>query len=403
MRTHDVIIVGAGPAGSALAYLLSTSGVDVLLLDKASFPRDKTCGDALSPRALHVLRNLGILSPIRASGYEIKRVSFFSPNGNQITISIPPYEKLPDFSLVIPRYIFDDLVRLHAVSGGANFLPQTNVVDVLRDDDQYIGVRALTQNGPCDFGARVTVLATGASISLLERSHLLTSPPNFCRAARTYYEGVSGLTDIIEFHYDSVPLPGYGWIFPISPTAANIGAGYYVPVGVPLLRNSPRQVLDTFITNPRIAHMLANARMTSPVKGFPIRFDFPTVRTAFPGLILVGESCGLVNPLTGEGIDYALESAEVAAEVLTETIRRGKTSYYMMRKYANALRDRFLPTFKSLIRVRDLYIQSWMMNRYVSAAKHNDELALLLVNIGLGNIDPLKAFSPKKLAQILIG
>src|SRR5574341_1557792 len=185
---------------------------------------------------------------------------------------------------------------------------------MLREGDRYVGVRAATPDGFKELRAPLTVLATGASVGLLERADLLAAPPAFGRAARTYYEGMRGLSDTVEFHFDSVPLPGYGWVFPISPTAANVGAGYFVRAGKPPMRNSPRQVMDQFIANPYVANMLDGARPAAPPKGYPLRFDFPTARTAFPGLALAGEACGLVNPLTGEGIDYRSEERRVGKE-----------------------------------------------------------------------------------------
>lgn len=401
---HDIIIVGAGPAGSALAYFLASNGLDVQLIDKSDFPRDKTCGDGLSPRALHVLRKMGLFEEVRNAGFEIRRIAFFAPNGNQLVLPLPAYRNLPDFSVVLPRYTFDNILRNHAVAAGANFLAPATVIDVVRDENGIItGVRANTPNGLIKLYARLIIFATGAAYSLLERASLLRHTPDFSRAARAYYEGVGELSDVIEFHYDSVPLPGYGWIFPTSATSANIGAGYYVPPRKPPIKNSPRQVLGEFIANPRIAQMLANAHTTSPVKGYPLRFDFPQSQIAFPGLFLVGEACGLVNPLTGEGIDYALESAELAADILLQAIKQAETPDKTIARYSSRFRERFLATYQSLIYVQKLYMRSWMMNRYVSAAKRNDDLALLLANIGLGNVDPLKALSPKNLLQIVLG
>lgn len=400
---YDVLIVGAGPAGSALAYFLASNNISVQLVDKAEFPRDKTCGDGLSPRALHVLQKMGLFESIKNTGSKIRHIAFFSPNGNQITIPIPVCKNLPDFSIVLPRYTFDDMLRVHAIAAGANFVSQVNVLDVIRDGDVITGVRANTPNGPVEFRARLTILATGAAYSLLERANLLKHTPDFSRAARAYYEGVDGLSDMIEFHYDSVPLPGYGWVFPTSSTSANIGAGYYLPPKTKPTKSSPRQVMDEFIVNPRITQMLANAQAISPIKGYLLRFDFPQSQIAFPGLCLVGEACGLVNPLTGEGIDYALESAELAAKILMQAIRQNESPYQTMQKYFAHFHKRFLVIYKSLIHVQNLYMHRWMMNRYVSAAKRNDDLAFLLANIGLGNVDPLKALSPKNLLQIVLG
>ncbi|MBM4423511.1 MAG: geranylgeranyl reductase family protein [Chloroflexi bacterium] len=400
---HDIVIIGAGPAGSTLAYFLASNGLDVLLLDKAAFPRDKTCGDALSPRALHVLRKMGLFEPVRRAGFQIEKVAFYSPNGKHVTMAVPAYDNLPNFSVVMPRYKFDNILLEHAVSANAQFQSKVNVIDVMREAESIVGIRADSPDGPIEIRSRFTVIATGAATSLLERAELLAHLPEYSRAARTYYEGVQGLSDTIEFHFDAVPLPGYGWVFPISPTAANVGAGYYAPAGRIPTKKSPRHLLDEFISSSKVSDLLKGARMTAPIKGYPLRFDFPKARIAFPGLGLVGEACGLVNPLTGEGIDYALESAETVAGFLIDVFNSSKSPQYVMEKYTQILQERFLRTFNALIRVRDWYLRPWMLNRYVSAALRNEEVALLLVNIGLGNIDPLKAFSLRNLVRIFWG
>lgn len=392
---HDTLIIGAGPAGSALAYFLAARGREVLLLDKSTFPRDKTCGDGLSPRALHILREIGALEAALNAGFRINRVLLFAPGGRMVEAPIPAFGPLPDYALVLPRLHLDNLIRERAVSAGAEFRAPITVTELLREGDTFVGVRAATPAGPIEIRARQIVLATGASIGLLERAHLLPTPPAFGRAARTYYENMRGLSDAIEFHFDSVPLPGYGWIFPTSTTTANVGAGYFVRVGQPPLRNSPRQVFEAFILNPRVADLLTEARAAAPIKGYPLRFDFPTARLAFPGLFLIGEACGLVNPLTGEGIDYALESAEAAAEALSAA--------HTPETYTRALHARFLKMFVNIARVRDVYLRPWVFNRFAVAANRSAELALLLVHIALGNLDPLRALSPKTLLKVALG
>lgn len=392
---HDTLIIGAGPAGSALAYFLAARGREVLLLDKSAFPRDKTCGDGLSPRALHILQKMDLLEAVLNVGFRINRVKLYAPGGRLVQAPIPAFGSLPEYALVLPRLQLDNLIRERAVSVGAQFHAPVNVTELVREGGRFVGARVATPTGPMEIRARQMVLATGASIGLLERARLLPTPPAFGRAARGYYENVRGLSDAIEFHFDSVPLPGYGWVFPTSPTTANVGAGYFVRVGQPPMRNSPRQVFDDFILNPHVAEMLNEARAVTPIKGYPLRFDFPTARLAFPGLYLIGEACGLVNPLTGEGIDYALESAEVAAEVLSAT--------HTPETYARALHTRFLKMFLNIARVRDVYLRPWVFNRFAAAANRSAELALLLVHIALGNLDPLRALSPKTLLKVALG
>ncbi len=397
---RDVLIVGAGPAGSGLAYFLAKQGRDVLLIDKSDFPRDKTCGDGLTPRALGVLRTMGVLDEVAAAGQRINGVHIYALGGRRIEAPIPPWHDLPAYALVVPRYRLDDLLRRQAVTAGAEFRPHVEATDVLREGNLITGVQAKTPGGPRTFRACQTVLATGAAVGLLERAQLLPVAPRFGRAARAYYEGVGELTDCIEFHLDSIPLPGYGWVFPTSPTAANVGVGYYVPPGQKPRRSSPRLVLDEFVGYPNMARRLAQARAEGPSKGYPLRFDFPTAKLAFPGLLLVGEAVGLVNPLTGEGIDYALESAEVASAVLDEA--RGQTPAQAAHAYVRAMHSRFLKAFVSITRMRDVYFKPWLFNRAAGAALRYDDFRETFVQICLGNVSPAQGLSPRMLLQMAL-
>lgn len=399
LSTPEVIVVGAGPAGSALACLLAERGHAVLLLDKAEFPRDKTCGDGLSPRALRVLQQLGVLDEVAAAGYRINALKVFSPNGDHFASPIPAHNGYPAHALVLPRFELDDILRRRAIAAGAEFRRAT-VSDLLCDAAaRVVGVR--TDGG--ELRARAVAFAAGVSTAVLERAGLLAAPPALGRAARTYFAQVRGLSDAVEFHFDSVPLPGYGWVFPTSATTANVGAGYFLRAGQRPPHATPRQTFDGFIANPYIAGMLAEAQPAAPVKGYPLRFDFDRARTAWPGLYLVGEACGLVNPMTGEGIDFALESAEVAAEAIHGDLRADAAPESAARRYARALRDKFLHVFVNFGRVRDVYFQPWVLNRFVRAAQRHDELRLRLVNIALGHADPFSALTPRALWQLVTG
>ncbi|MBP7691336.1 MAG: NAD(P)/FAD-dependent oxidoreductase [Anaerolineales bacterium] len=399
-ETPAVVIVGAGPAGSALAYFLASAGLAVRLLDKAEFPRDKTCGDGLSPRALHVLRRIGALEAVLAAGFRVNRLKVYAPDGAFFDCPIPAHAGLADFAMVLPRYQLDDLIRQRAVAAGAVF-QQATVSEVLRDAaGRGVGVR-LTDG--TEVRARAVVLATGAATAVLERAGLAPAAPTLGRAARTYFTAMHGLEDAVEFHFDSVPLPGYGWVFPTSPTTANVGAGYFVRAGGRAPHASPRQTFDEFVENPYVAGLLAGAQPAAPVKGFPLRLDFPTARLAAPGIFMVGEAAGLVNPLTGEGVDYALESAEVAAATLLEVLRASPPPERAVETYTRALRARFQRGFVNIGRVRDLYFQPWVLNRFVRAANRYAALKLQIVNIALGNVDALTALRPGTLWRVVFG
>lgn len=396
----DVIIVGAGPAGSALAFFLASAGRTVRLFDKAAFPRDKTCGDGLSPRALSVLGRIGAFEAVAAAGHRVDRLRLYAPDGGFFEGPIPAPPGHPGFAVVLPRFQLDDLIRQRALAAGAAF-EQAAVSGLLQDAaGRAAGVR--TAEG-AEHRARLVVLATGASAGLLERAGLAPAGPPQGRAARTYFEGLSGLPEAVEFHFDSVPLPGYGWVFPTSPTSANVGAGYFVRPGGRAPHATPRQTYDGFLANPYVAGLLRGGRPAAPVRGYPLRTDFPAARLAAPGLRLVGEAAGLVNPLTGEGIDYALESAETAAEVIARDWRQPAPPERSAAGYSRALRARFLRGFVATGQVRDLYLQPWVLNRFVRAAGRDEALQRRLINIALGQANPWSAFTPATLWSVARG
>jgi geranylgeranyl reductase family protein len=398
-ETHDVAVVGAGPAGSAAAYFLARRGLDVLLLDKARFPRDKTCGDGVSPRALAVLDRMGLLPELLVRGVRSSVVRLFSPDGRSVEAEVPPHPGLADYTLVIPRFVLDDLIRQRAVAAGARFAGDVHVQGVRRDGR---AMEVIGQGGR-RYRARLAILATGASVSLLQAAGVLTRLPAMMVAARAYYENLRGLDGKITFHFDGVPLPGYGWVFPVSPTCANVGAGYFkAERRGRVLPASPRAALDRFLTVPHLREMLDGAEQAGPVKGFPLRVDFATAPTIGDGLLLVGEACGLVNPFTGEGIDYALESAEIAAAYVHEQLPRGDFSRRALKEYDRRLRQRFQRAFVYTSRIRDFYMtREWLLNRFLSLAVRRPELKVLLVDVALGNRDPADGVSLRTVYKIL--
>jgi geranylgeranyl reductase family protein len=399
-RRYDVAIVGAGPAGSATAYFLARSGLDVLLLDKAVFPRDKTCGDGVSPRALAVLDKMGLVPDLVSRGMRGNLVRLFSPDGRAVEAEIPPRPGLVDYCMAVPRFVLDDLIRQQAVSAGAHFEGGVHVQNVRRDGAEMEVIAA----GGRRYRARLAVAATGASVSLLLASGILKKTPPMMVAARAYYENMRGLGDRVDFHFDGVPLPGYGWVFPVSETCANVGAGYFKTTGraAQSLPASPKAALDKFLTVPHLREALNGAHQSGPVKGFPLRVDFATAPTYGDGVMLVGEACGLVNAFTGEGIDYALESAEIASDYIIAKFSRGDFSRRALKEYDRRLRRRFQRTFIYTARIRDFYMtRAWLLNRFLSLAVRRPELKVLLVDVALGNRDAADGVSLRTVYKVL--
>jgi menaquinone-9 beta-reductase len=381
----DVAVVGAGPGGSAAAYYLAKRGIGVLLLDRAEFPRDKTCGDGLTPRAVGVLEDMGLLSDLSRAGQEINGVEIHAPDGFAIGTALPRRPGGAAPMLVVPRLVLDDMVRERAVRAGAGFRSGVLVTGIERARSGVVvrgqkGVRAL------EIRARMAVVATGAAVSVLVRLGLLRRTPRMMLAARAYFEGVGGLSDRIQIRFDHVPLPGYGWVFPLSPSGANIGAGFFPPVRSPKRPPSnPQAVFDRFLGGGTLRSLLDGGRRIGPIKGYPLRVDFPGAPVSGEGVLLVGEAAGLVNPLTGEGIDYALESAQIAADYAGRALLSGgDRGDGQHTEYERLLRARFERLFAFCRRLRDATAHPLLLNRMARIASRREDLKMLLVDIVLG-------------------
>lgn len=381
---RDVIVVGAGPGGSAAAYYMARRGLDVLLIDRSEFPRDKTCGDGLTPRALGVLDDMGMLGSLSECGWRTSQIAIVAPRGYSVSAAVPADGGWPSYALIVPRLLLDDAIRERALAAGAAFEGRVRVEMIERDG---AGVRVLGERSgaPLVLRARAAVVATGASFKLLMRIGVLERPPQLALAARAYYEGIPDLLPDAQFRFDGVPLPGYGWIFPISGSGANIGAGIFE--GGWRARRDPaaaRKAFDRFVATPTLARLLRFARRAGPVKGYPLRVDFARAPTYGDRVLLVGEAAGLVNPLTGEGIDYALESGRIAAEHLADRFAVGDLSEAAFAAYDGRLRERFQRLFVFCERTRAVFVNRLLLDGTVRLARRRPDLRQLLTAVVLG-------------------
>jgi menaquinone-9 beta-reductase len=337
-RQAEVIVVGAGPAGSSAAYHLANAGIEVLLLEKAGFPRDKVCGDGLTPRAVRQLVELGL--DLDAPGWQRNRGLRIVGAGHVLELPWPELASFPDFGLVRPRAELDELLARHAEKAGARLEERTSVTGPIVDDrsGRVVGVTARPvddsgrKNGDqVTYRAPVVIACDGVSSRL---AVALGLPPRENRpmgvAVRTYYRTPRHDDPWMESWlelWDGEPgrsnlLPGYGWIFPCGDGTANVGLG--------ILNSSQafrqvdyRQILRSWLSNtPENWGFRDDVNRVARVGSAALPMGFNRKPHYTRGVLLVGDSGGMVNPFNGEGIDYALEAGQVAAHTVRQAMAR---------------------------------------------------------------------------------
>jgi geranylgeranyl reductase family protein len=309
----EVLIVGAGPAGSTAAAWAARGGRDVLLVDRATFPRDKTCGDGLTPRAVAELDLLGLGSWVR---------SLHMHDGLDLTVfgrGYPlrwPEGPFPAVTAAVPRMEFDARLLDAAIESGAVFRGGVRVLDVLTDESGRVsGVR--TAEG--DIGCRTLLVADGAGSPVGNRlGRKWLRDKMYAVAARSYMTSARGDEKMLTVAVgagsgDAVMTPGYGWLFPLGDGRVNVGYGAMVSDELPL-PGSSRSLHDAFIEQMRDRWQLVGE--PESYAAAPLSIGGMVENIAGPNWMLIGDAACGTNPVTGEGIDFAMESARHAVELL---------------------------------------------------------------------------------------
>ncbi len=386
-ETADVIIVGAGPAGSATAAYLAMSGLDVLVLEKTAFPREKVCGDGLTPRAVKELITLGIPTPgedgwIRNYGLRI------IGGGMRLQLPWPDLASFPPYGLVRTRQDFDDILAKHAVKHGARLRESTNVIGpVLDDRGAIVGVtaKAVDENGRSTgpvltYRAPLVVAADGNSSRLsLSMDRLKRDDRPMGVAVRTYYTSPRHDDDYLESWLElwstdengkKVLLPGYGWIFGVGDGTSNVGLGI-LNTSSAFGKTDYKDVMRRWVATMPEEWTYTDETMVGPIRGAALPMGFNRQPHYDKGLLLVGDAGGMVNPFNGEGIAYAMESGRLAAEVVAQAFARGN----------DAGRERVLQSYPRVM--GDALGGYYTLGRYFAKMIGNPEVMRLATKYGL--------------------
>jgi geranylgeranyl reductase family protein len=333
--SFEVVVVGAGPAGSAAAARLARGGAKVLLVERGDIPRAKACGDGLTPRTLSLLEELGVRIQVERRIVGVRALAWadFSCTAE--------FAFDEGVGCVLPRFELDQRIARVAEQSGAELLTRTHAEQLLIEQGRVVGVRLRGERGATeDVRAPITILAEGAAGTLVRQAPI---PPVRGRqtafAVRQYFEGV----DLDGSRHFEVVLPvesggrprvGYAWIFPMSGGMANVGIGYFVESeGATRLPAHLREFTDLLL---RCDARFEHARPMERPIGAPIRIGGRGASAHGPGILLVGDSAGLANPFWAEGISRALESGTLAAEAALGCL----TEDLPLSSYGSALADR---------------------------------------------------------------
>jgi len=366
----DVLVIGAGPAGSAAAITLARAGHDVVMLDQHTFPRDKICGDGLIPDAHAALRKLGVLAEVMAQAQASSFVRCIAPRGGVIDV--------PGALAVLPRKELDMILCRAAVTAGARMFAPVRFVAPIEEGSVVVG--AMLQQGEATraLRARWVVLASGAVPQALMAAGMSTRTTPSGVALRGYVknEAMVGRIDKLEFVWHRAVTPGYGWIFPCPNGVFNIGVGIAESHSAPrdgrLAKREAnlRDVMQEFtrIYEPA-RELMAGGTLLGPMKGAPLRCSLAGARYTRPGLLVVGDAAGSTYSFSGEGIGKAMETGMLAAEAL----HAGGDDPTVRARYEAALAA-LKPRFELYQRANNVNRYPWLVDLLIWRAKKSNSL-----------------------------
>jgi len=327
----DVIVVGAGPSGAATAFYLAQSGLDVLLLDKSRFPREKVCGDGLTPRAVKALVGMGI-SVSEQDGWVRNKGLRVIGAGMRLEMPWPDLVSYPGYGLVRTRLDLDETLARRAQKAGARLLEGVTVTGPVRDErtGRITGVvaKAADGEGERSYAARVVVAADGNSSRLSVAMGLRKRDDRpLGVAVRTYYQSPRHDDDYLESWLDLWDgdrlLPGYGWIFGMGDGTSNVGLGL-LNTSAAFGHTDYHALLRKWLKGMPAEWGFTEENRTAPIRGAALPMGFNRTPHYHQGLLLVGDAGGMVNPFNGEGIAYAMESGEILARTIVQALARAR-------------------------------------------------------------------------------
>ncbi len=398
---YDIIVIGGGPAGTSSAIFLSRRGYRVLLLDQSRFPRDKVCGEFISPAADAILEELGVLSSIEAgSPMRLNGLTISSYQRESFSVDYPPLPASGRImtSLSLPRILLDHLLVKQAVNAGVEVREEHKVTDFIFDGGNVSGVEGLDgTKTPFRFTSRIVVDAGGRNAVSLRRFNLKRNGSRKSKIAlAAHWENVSLPRNHCYMH---ISPPGYTGIAPVGERKANV----VLVVDSAVLKGRERDAFyrEAVLGNSLRRDLLRGGEMAEKARGVD-SLAYSVGRPDCGGLVLVGDAMGFIDPFTGEGIYLSLRSSQIAAGVIDSAIRRGDCSREGLSEYERVREREFRKKFLLSKILQRLIYHPALCNRVVRTLGENPGLAEMLVGV-IGDYFPAaEVVSLKFLARLII-
>lgn len=384
MIDTDICVLGAGPGGAMAALHLANAGQPCLLLDRATFPRDKVCGDALSGKVLAELKRIDAALPVRLEALAEQvpswGIDFYAPNGRRLAVPFKPgYNPATDRAaghiskrLAFDNFLIEEVRRRPEISFREG-------VDVARHERQPDG-RWLLQapDGTPMARARLLLVANGAQSGFARQisGHAL-EPAHHCAGLRAYYRGVRGLhpDNFIELHFIKDFLPGYLWVFPLPNGEANVGVGMLTEAVSKRKVNLRERLADMLQTHPALKDRFAGAERLGPVRGFGLPLGSKRRALSGENYLLLGDAASLIDPFSGEGISHAMVSGRHAADWAGRALAARDCSSAFLRGYDAAVYNRLGQELRLSRAMQRLLNYPALFNFIANRAANNPTLA----------------------------
>ncbi len=383
----DVVVIGGGPAGSAAAFWLARAGHSVELIEKKEFPRDKTCGDGLTPRAIRQLQDMDFDFGVQEF-HKITGLRSYAGDDLMLELEWPQHSRFPDWGGIIRRRDLDMQVAALAEKQGVVIRQHTEAKPVI-EAGRLSGVELVSAGEREVVTPRVVVIADG-SLNRFGRDLGASRRKDYPMglAARGYYSSPRSTDGFMESQLDirdesGASMPGYGWIFPLGDGTVNVGVGLLSTFKRWKHVNTTRMMNDYVRVAPDYWGLDADSKLTEPVGG-KLTMSFSRGPLVGPNWVMVGDAAGAINPWNGEGISYAYETGRIAAGHVAEALEQDDLG--LLQRYPAHLEDEF-----------GLY---YKMARIFVKAIGNPAVMRTLAHTGLRN-RPLMEWTLKVMSNLL--